>query len=148
MVKLKRVLILGVVGSLLGVVAWSGSSVAEPNHTVLKKPCPPGKVLRKGKCVKKRRSGPTVPAGTYACNLSPGGWGAYGVLKIVPGNRYRVNDGKPGRYVYGPRAKVLTFKTGDYVGFFGVYSKNTIEIRAAESNEYVTKGDWLWSCGK
>jgi hypothetical protein len=147
--KAASALAVGVIACILGAFAVTGAAGAAQAAVSAKKKCPAGKVLKKGKCVKKKKkgsAGATVRSGTYACNLAPSGYGAYGVLKIVAGSRYRVNDGKLGTYGYNSATGRINFKTGDYRGFYGVLDKKTIAIHSAVSDKYLKRGDWLWSC--
>ena len=81
----------------------------------------------------------TIPKGDYVCS---GSVGYAGTVNIKADNKYSVNDGKKGKYAYSRKKKIINFKTGDYKGFFGDYSK-----RSKAFDVYWTKnGDYLWSC--
>src|SRR3712207_4587012 len=84
-----------------------------------------------------------VGLGDYICTSYAGGApAAAGSIQIVAPGAYTVNNGSRGAYSHDEATNIVTFSTGDYSDFHGVYvrEKGAIEIRDKKDSTY------YWTC--
>jgi hypothetical protein len=84
-----------------------------------------------------------VGLGDYVCTSYAGGSpAAAGSIQIVAPGAYTINNGNRGAYSHDEATNIVTFSTGDYSDFHGVYvrDKGAIEIRDKADSTY------YWTC--
>ena len=84
-----------------------------------------------------------VGLGDYVCtSYAGGGPAAAGSIQIVAPGAYTINNGNRGAYSHDEATNIVTFSTGDYSSFHGVYvrDKGAIEIRDKNDSTY------YWTC--
>jgi hypothetical protein len=84
-----------------------------------------------------------VGLGDYVCTSYAGGApAAAGSIQIVAPGSYTINNGTRGAYSHDEATNIVTFSTGDYSDFHGVYvrDKGAIEIRDKADSTY------YWTC--
>ena len=84
-----------------------------------------------------------VGLGDYVCTSYAGGSpAAAGSIQIVAPGAYTINNGSRGAYSHDEATNIVTFSTGDYSDFHGVYvrEKGAIEIRDKADSTY------YWTC--
>ena len=84
-----------------------------------------------------------VALGDYVCSsYSSYGAQAAGSIQIVGDAAYTINRGSQGAFSHDTATNIVTFSSGDYQSFYGVYvaEKEVIEIRDKAD------GFYLWTC--
>lgn len=85
-----------------------------------------------------------IPLGDYPCSYYAGAnYTSAGTVNIVGPGTYRINSGVDGSYTHDSATNIVTFATGDYESFYGVWDPSrpaSIEIHDKSDGAY------LWAC--
>lgn len=87
-----------------------------------------------------------MPLGDYPCSYYSGStYYSAGTVNVVGAGQYRINSGADGAYSWDSATNIVTFATGDYSSFYGVWDPNrpdSVEIHDK------TDGTYLWACNR